>query len=124
MAWDHRTWRRAGGGRVLCLGHRHETRRHPRAGCSFLRDAFTLDRISDSGGLCTTDGDDRHCRDPDCRRRHDRSEGYGVEKKIVGWVERSDTHQLHPRSEMMGIATLDPSYEITWAPSPSVPAQN
>jgi hypothetical protein len=29
---------------------------------------------------------------------------------LVGWVERSDTHQLHPRSEVMGIASLHPSY--------------
>ena len=31
---------------------------------------------------------------------------------FVGWVERSDTHQLHPCSEMMGIAALYPSYGL------------
>ncbi|SEC80675.1 hypothetical protein SAMN05444164_2802 [Bradyrhizobium erythrophlei] len=29
---------------------------------------------------------------------------------FVGWVERSDTHQLPPRGGMMGIAALHPSY--------------
>ncbi|MGF6426388.1 MULTISPECIES: hypothetical protein [Bradyrhizobium] len=30
--------------------------------------------------------------------------------QFVGWVERSDTHQLPLRGEMMGIAALHPSY--------------
>jgi drug/metabolite transporter (DMT)-like permease len=72
----------------------HETRRHPRARCSFLRDAFTLDRISNSGGLCAADGDDRDCRDPGRGRRIDCGEGYGVEE--VGWARRSvPTIYLH-----------------------------
>ncbi len=54
MAGDHRARHRAGGGRVLRLGHRHEARRHPRAGCGVLRDAAALDRVSDSGGLCAS----------------------------------------------------------------------
>src|SRR6266487_1656909 len=31
--------------------------------------------------------------------------------RSVGWVERSETHQLVPMNEMMGIASLHPSYE-------------
>ncbi len=34
----------------------------------------------------------------------------GLDAIFVGWVERSDTHRLHPRGEMMGIAALHPSY--------------
>ncbi|WOH79881.1 hypothetical protein RX327_29125 [Bradyrhizobium sp. BEA-2-5] len=30
--------------------------------------------------------------------------------QFVGWVGQSDTHQLPPRGEMMGIAALHPSY--------------
>ena len=33
------------------------------------------------------------------------------ERAIVGWVERSDTHQLLPET-MMGFAALYPSYEV------------
>jgi hypothetical protein len=35
-------------------------------------------------------------------------------------VERSDTHQLHSRGEMMGIAALHPSYDSS---SPSLQAK-
>ena len=52
MARDHRARHRSGGRGVLCLGYRHEARRHPRAGCGVLRDAAALDRVFDSGGLC------------------------------------------------------------------------
>ena len=34
-----------------------------------------------------------------------------VWRKIVGWVERSDTHRLTARKQLMGIAALHPSYE-------------
>jgi hypothetical protein len=33
----------------------------------------------------------------------------------VGWVERSDTHQM-PFAKMMGIASLHPSYELRIIP--------
>ena len=44
----------SGGRGVLCLGHRHEARRYPRAGCCILCDAAALDRVSDSGGICAS----------------------------------------------------------------------
>ncbi len=81
VARHRRARRRPGRRRVLYLGHRHEARRHPRAGCGVLRDAAALDRVPDSRRLCQAERHDRDCRDPDRRRRPDRGEGYGVEAK-------------------------------------------
>ena len=80
VACNHRARCRPGGGGVLCLGHRHETRRYPRARRGVLRDAVAVDGVSDSCRLCAADRDDCHRRDPDRGRRIDRGEGYGVEK--------------------------------------------
>ena len=35
-----------------------------------------------------------------------------MEEKTVGWVERSDTHHLTARMQVMGIAALYPSYDL------------
>ena len=61
---DHRARRRPGGRRVLCLGHRHEARRHPRARRGVLRDAAALDGVPDPGRLCASRA--RRSRSPRC----------------------------------------------------------
>ena len=52
VARDNSARHRSGRRRVLCLGHRHEARRYPRAGRGVLRHAAALDGVPDSGGLC------------------------------------------------------------------------
>src|SRR3954447_8054981 len=36
----------------------------------------------------------------------------GSPRDFVGWVERSDTHHLTARMQLMGIAALHPSYNL------------
>ena len=82
VACHHRAWCRPGGCGVLCLGHRHEARRYPRAGGRVLRDTVAVDGVSDPRRLCAANRDDCDCRDPDRRRWFDRGERYGVEEEI------------------------------------------
>ena len=76
VARDRSPRRRSGGRRILCLGYRHEARRHPRARCGVLRDAAALDRVPDSGGICQAEREHRDRGGADRRRRADRGEGY------------------------------------------------
>ena len=77
MGRDRSARRRPGRRGVLRLGHRHEARRHPRAGSRVLRHAAALDRVPDPRRLRQGQRQHRARRGADRRRRPDRGEGYG-----------------------------------------------